>query len=550
MNQPLPYAERLERGRAAFEARVWDTAHSELVAAHREQPLAPDDLEMLAVAADLSGNDAEAIEYRTAAYRAYVLRGESRLAARSCAWLATHALLVESEIARCNGWLARGRRLLDESTHECAEHGFLLLPAGLLQLFTGRPQEALAAFEEAYEFGLRYGDPDLIYLGRTGAGHATLRLGRIEAGMAFLDEVMAGVTAGEVSAVAVGIIFCAVLTCCHDFFDMRRAQEWSAAFSRWCQTQPALHQFRGECLVHRAAILHLQGAWPVALAEVERACAQLAEPGSRPWAGAAFYQQAEIHRLRGELARAEEMYRLTSQWGRTPQPGLALLRLAQGRADLAAAALARELLESSDPASRSRLLAAHVEVMLAAGDLAAARSSLEELSHAAADLRSQFLHAQSRQAEGAVRLAEGEPARALPVLRNALGTWLALEAPYEAARTRILIGRACRELGDEDGARLEIEAAHAAFRQLGTSPEAAAGIGARRQSGDGSLAVLSQRELEVLRLIAAGKTNRAIAGELSLSEHTVRRHAQNIFSKLGVSTRAGATALLFQGNGA
>ncbi|MPY93950.1 MAG: DNA-binding response regulator, partial [Acidimicrobiia bacterium] len=516
-----------------------------LSAADREAPLGVEDLERLAVSAYLVGEDADWAAMWARAHHECLRQDDAARAARCAFWL-TVGLMLRGEMAPAGGWLSRAQRVLEDGGQDCVERGLVLVPAGLRHLFEGDAGAALAVFAEALAIGERFGDVDVASFGRLGRGQALVMAGRQAEGVASFDEVMVAVTAGEVSPLVAGIVYCAVIEMCQATFDVRRAQEWTAALSRWCASQPGLVPYRGQCLVHRAEILEIHGAWPAAMDEARRAYDHLSRPPGHPAVGQALYRQAELLRLRGEFARAEEAYRRASERGREPQPGLARLRLAQGQVAVAASAIRRAVDEAVDRVTRSQLLAAYVEIVLAAGDVAAARSAANELAAVAADLGAPLLRAVSAHATGLVLLAEGEPRAALSVLRPAWATWRDLEAPYEAARARVAVGRACHELGDEEGAALEHHAAASAFRELGALADLArlergSAAGARHPAGP-----LSGRELEVLAWVAAGNTNRAIAAELGISEKTVARHVANIFTKLGVSSRSAATGYAYE----
>ena len=538
-------ANTLDRGRQAFGRRAWEEAFTHLSAADRESTLDGEDLERLATSAYLLGRDAECADLWARAHHAHLGHGSRERAVRCAYWLAV-GLLERGESAQGGGWIARGRRLLGEGGLDCVEQGYLLLPAAIQSIDEGDNAGAGATFARAAEIGERFGDADLVALARHGQGRALIRLGKPAEGVALLDEAMVAVTAGEVSPIVAGDVYCGVISGCQELFDWRRAQEWTTALARWCDAQPDLVAYRGQCLVRRAEILQLRGAWQDALGEARRASERLSQPAGQPGIGTAFYQEGELHRLRGDFAAAEDAYRRAGELSRRPQPGLAQLRLAQGQVAAAAAAVRRLLDETQDRRIRSRILAAAVEIELAVRDVGAARTAAGELSAIAGELGAPFLTAASDQATGAVLLAEGDIRAALAALGRAASSWQDLEVPYEAARARVLIGLACRALGDEGAAAMELDAARAVFQRLGAAPDAAR-VEQLSRAGPASVADgLTAREVQVLRHVAAGRSNRAIADELHISEKTVARHLSNIFVKLGLSSRAAATAYAYR----
>jgi DNA-binding CsgD family transcriptional regulator len=421
----------------------------------------------------------------------------------------------------------------------------LLIPSAIQRVVQGDPAAGDALFSQAAEIARRYGDRDLACKAAQGRGRALIRLGRVSEGVALLDEAMVAVIAGDVSPILVGDAYCTVLEGCQEIFDLRRAYEWTTALARWCAAQPDLVRYRGECLLYRADVLQMRGQWDEAARDAQYACELLI---SRPAAGAAFYRLGEIHRLRGEFEKAEAAYMQANERGRKPQPGLSLLRLAQGEIDTAAASIRTVLLDTRIQAARARMLAAAVEILLGAADLENARAAATELSTIASAIGASLLNAASAQATGAVRLAEGDIAGAATSLCQAVETWRDLGVPYEEAHTCLLMARVCERRGDQEGRRLEIEAARRLFEQL-NAEFCLARIGEQPDRARSELiGSLSEREAQVLRLLASGKTNRAIAEELFISEKTVARHVSNIFDKLGVSSRSAATAWAYQRN--
>jgi DNA-binding CsgD family transcriptional regulator len=538
-------ADRLERGRQAYVGRRWLDAYESLSQADQTAPLRAEELELLATSACMLGRDQDYLDVLERAHHAHLDAGDALPAARCAFWVGTH-LAIRGEMGGATGWLGRARRLIELQERDCVERGYLLVPQMMGQEEAGDYEAAHATAVEAARIGERFGDRDLLALALHEQGRVLAKQGRVAAGLELLDEAMVAVIAGELSPIVTGLIYCSVIEGCHQVYELRRAGEWTAALTRWCEEQPDMVSFTGRCLVHRAEIMQLHGAWPEALGEAQRAGQRFAQALNQVAAGEASYRRGEIHRLRGELVPAEEAYREASRRGWEPQPGLALLRLAQGDEHAAAAAIRRVVGETTEPLARAGLLTVHVGIMLAVGDAEEARSACRELEEISEDFQGGMLGAMVSHARGAVALADGDAWAALVALRCACHVWQELGAPYECARARVLVGLACRALGDEDTAALELAAARGVFEQVGAAPDLARVDALVPRAPGRAVHGLTARELQVLRLVAAGETNKAIAASLVLSERTVDRHVSNIFAKLRVATRAAATAYAYE----
>jgi DNA-binding CsgD family transcriptional regulator len=502
--------------------------------------LLPVDLEALAEAAWWLCRTDESIAARQRAYAAFREAGDDRGAARTAARL-FHDHFYRGERAVAVGWLRRGSRHL-ERDRGVVEWGWLRFAEAELHLHQGPLEEAVDGAAQAIRLARLHGDADLAAVGMQLQGRALIAQGKLDEGLALLDEAMTCVLAGELAPLYTGWVYCSVILACKDLADLQRASEWTQAARVWCQALPATTPYsQGLCRIYRGEVLALRGAWAEAEAELRRAHQELL-PHRPQGAAEASYGVGEVLRRRGDLLRAERAFVRAQQLGWDPQPGMALLRLAQGRVEVAAAALRATLASPTvDRFARARLLAAQVEVSIAAGALDQARDAARELARVADGLSSAVVGATASTAQGALHLAQGEPAAALEELRRGLGGWRKLQLPYEEAKARLLIGTTQRMLGDEEGGRIEIDAARAGFARLGAAADARHAA-ALLQRPRASPRMLTDREVQVLRLVASGNSNRDIAGALQISEHTVARHVQNILAKLGVSSRAAATS--------
>ena len=541
-DQEPPNDGDLTTSRRAGQRFDWARAHDELSAADESSSLTVEELELLARAAMLLGKMPESIEALARAYQVRVDAGET-LAAVRCAFWAAFQLFNAGDFGQGGGWVGRAHRLLEGTDEESAGHAYLIAQdAFRLVVVEGDYAAGRDAAARAAALARKTGELDVVPLALNVQGRALLRLGQVREGLAVLDQAMMEVVGGSITAPAAGAVYCSVIDACDEAFDFRRAQEWTAALSSWCDEQSGMITFTGECLIRRAAIKQFRGEWQAALAEAELACQRLAIADTYA-AGMGWYRLGELHRVHGDLDAADQAYRKSVEFGDDPQPGLGLLRLAQGKGQAAMAAIQRALDETSEAWRRARLLPAVVDTALATEQVPTARAAAVELGAIAASIDMPVLSAIANQALGAVQLAEGDARQALTLLREAQRTWRDLGAPYEEARARVLMATCCRSIGDEDTANLEREAARKVFATLGAAVDLRLIDGLTTHFPTHGL---TSREMEVMTLLAAGHTNQEIATELFLAVKTIDRHVSNIFTKLGVSSRTAATAFAFR----
>jgi DNA-binding CsgD family transcriptional regulator/tetratricopeptide (TPR) repeat protein len=531
----------LEQARKAFERREWAAAYDRLSAV---ADLGTDDLLKLATAAYLAGDDDACIRALQRGYQAEVDGGDTLRAVRFAFWLGL-VLNVRGEVAVGSGWAARAQRLLADQPTDVVERGYLLIHDFFRHLDQLDFAGALRVAIEITDMGRRLAEPDLLAQGLVCQGRLLMYSGQVPEGLALLDEAMVGVAAGELSPIFAGNVYCAMIEACQEVLDFGRASAWTTALTRWCDTQPDLVPFTGQCAVHRGQILRLRGAFGEALEEFELARRRYAASGAPVAAGLALSECGDVLRIRGAYAQAETCYDQASGFGHEPQPGLALLWLARGRAPAALAAVRRLLAETGDPVHRSRLLPGAVEILVANDCRDAAEEAAAELMKIAEAFGCTGLRAMAAYCVGLVALVSGDADRALPKARLATQLWSGLHAPYEVARARVLVGRAFRVLGDEDSATAELTSALRAFSELGA---VACRQDVEKLLGRNAAGGLTLRELEVLRLVAAGNSNTEIAQHLVLSDKTVARHLTNIFTKLEVPSRTAAVAYAHEHN--
>ena len=546
----MDVVQQLVDGRRAYEERAWVTAYQRLSALD-PGALEDEDCSALATAAYLAGDRDATNRATQESFRRHVESGNTRAAVRDTFWLGLlHIMTGNASLG--GGWVARGKRLLMDVSPDAVEHGYLAMTEMYQHVFAGDMPGALDLAGQVTETGQRCRDPNLVSVGLASQGRLLIYLGRVREGLALLDEAMVGLADPDVSPILAGHSYCTMVEACQEIADYRRMAEWTTSLTRWCRMQPELVPFTGQCAVHRAQIMRSQSALPEALEELALALTRYAEEGSSPAAGLVHYERGEVLRVQGDFAGAADSYREAGALGHDPQPGQSLLSLAKGNGAVAAATMRRLLEETPHPVQRTAVLPAAAEVFLAVDDVAAARAAADELAGLARGFGCEALEAAGAYAVGSVLMAAGHPgdpgavggaAEALPHLRRAWKLWIDLGARYEAAWARARIGLACRALGDEDSAVSELAVASRTFAEIGAEParvEVEWLLG--RDLPDG----LTAREVEVLRLVASGRSNPQIAQDLFLSQKTVQRHLSNIFGKTGVTSRTAAAAYAFE----
>jgi DNA-binding NarL/FixJ family response regulator len=531
--------EELVRAREAYDRREWVAAYDGL---SDGGVLAADDFARLATAAYLLGHHNDCVAALQRAHQAHLDAGETTRAVRCAFWLAL-VLLTGGETAVGSGWVARAQRLLDDVDEDVVERGYLLVHLMFRHIGESDFAGALAVAEQVEDYGRRFRDPDLTAMGISARGRLMMYAGQVPEGLALFDEAMVEVASGEVSPIFSGQVYCAMIEACQEVSDFGRAAEWTAQLTRWCDSQPGLVPFTGQCAVHRGQIMRVRGAYPQALDEFDRALERYVAAGSDPAAGLAWAERGEVLRIQGEFAAADAAFEHAVGYGHDPQPARALLWLQQGREEAAVAAVRRLLGEPRDPVHRCQVLPVAVEVLLAHGAVDEAAGLAEELDGLAERFCCAPLRAAAAHALATVAAAKGDSPAAAERFRQAEQQWSRLGSPYESARARAGLGAALRALGDEGSARAELTAAHRSLVEVGAVPAA--------RHVDTLLAPsypagLTGREVEVLRLVARGRSNPEIAADLVLSEKTVARHLSNIFTKLDVRSRTAAAAYAFE----
>ena len=531
----------IHAARDAYRRNAWADATELFRRADAESELEIDDLEALVWAAAVSAHDREMLSALDRVYAYHAEKGDHDKSARAAFWSGLRSMMI-GDIGLGSGWLQRAGKHAEQTAPDSVERGYLLLPQVFMHRDKGAYEAAVEIADKAIAIGQTQDEPDLIALAGSLKGGILFRLGRIDEGYVPIDETMLLANSNRLSPVVTGVVYCEIVASCCRVLEMVRAREWTAILDDWCRRNPQAKAFNGVCQVHRAEVLQLEGNWSEAFAEAERAGHGLEGTTEQTARANAAYRRGEILRLRGDYSAAEAEYRLAGEGGIDPQPGLPLLRLAQGRRQEAVAMIHRALQTAGDLPRKSALLPAGIEIFIACDDLDTAERLCREMREIAETFGTEVLTRVADQGYGSLALARGAFADAVPALIRARQYWSEFGAPYLVARLRVDIARGCTELGDLESAAMELDAAEKLFHELGAEPDLARTRTLRANRKPSDSHILTAREREVLALMAAGGSNRTIAGKLGLSPKTVNRHVENIFGKIGVSSRAAAVA--------
>ena len=533
----------LDQAREAYASHRWDAAHEGFAAVAATAELDTPDLAAFADAAWWLGRTDESLELSEQLYRRCLQGDQAPVAARLAVEIG-FLWLIRGEQRIGAGWISRANRLLADAP-ECPEQGYLGYLAAFDALTSARFDEARGIAQNMQGLATRFDDPTLGAMGLVLEGIAAVRSGEVADGLALCDEAMLPVYAGDVVPNWAGNLYCLIMALCFELADIERARAWTDATERWCDQFSNAAMFTGICRVHRAQLLHLEGAWDQAESRAAQACRDLADMNVEVVA-AGHYEIGELRRVRGDDDGAEQAFARAHALGRDPQPGLALLRLAQGDAVTARTSLETALAATDPPLPRVPLLTALADVAEASQDRDLAGSVAAELAVIAGSFSTPGIQARAATAAGVAHLLADEPDQALATLREACRTWRSVGGRYETARAQVRLARALAAIGDADASTRERQQARATFEELGARLDldhlAATGHVTARTAPGG----LTDREVEVLRLVADGATNAAIAEQLTISERTVERHVSNIFLKLDVSSRTQAARFAFE----
>ncbi len=454
----------LEAGRDALKRFAWSEAFELLNEADRESRLTPDDLGGLGECGWWLARMDDSITAFERAFAGYSESGQPLQAGLAAIWL-TKNYFGQGKSTQAMAWFKRAERLIDEHP-DALEYGYLLrMRAVMAHEGEGDYEAALGYAQQAYEIAERFQNRDLMAISIQDQGRALVGKGDVVKGMELMDEATVAAVSGELAPFWTAGIYCNMITACEELADFGRASEWSEAAKRWCERQ-AIAGFPGMCRVYRASIMRLHGDWAEAEREARRACDELTGFNAS-YAAAALYELGEIRLRFGDVAAAEEAFRQAHEMGRDPQPGLAFIRLMQGNVEAAVRGIERALNEESRDLYRARLLPAQAEILIEAGDLEAAAIPVAEAHSIAESYRTPALRAAADTAQGALHLAGGRAGEARVSLRRASRGWQKVDAPYELAETRTLLGQASVAENDPDAARLEFQAARTSFERLG-----------------------------------------------------------------------------------